>query len=241
MRFPQPLIPGVLIRRYKRFLADVRLADGREITVHCPNPGAMLGLNAPGLPVWLSVSANPKRKLSHTLELVEVDGGLVGINTLLPNKLVAEALAAGVIGEIAGYDAVRPEVKYGEASRVDFLLTREGRPACWLEVKNVHLRRTGTLAEFPDCVAARSSRHLRELGAMVAAGDRAVVMFVVQRMDCDAFAACAELDPEFAAALAHAADAGVEVLVYGCNVTVDGVTITRRIPWMVPSPLAHAH
>ena len=252
MRFPQPLIPGVLIRRYKRFLADVRLADGREITVHCPNPGAMLGLNAPGLPVWLSVSANPKRKLSHTLELVEVDGGLVGINTLLPNKLVAEALAAGVIGEIAGYDAVRPEVKYGEASRVDFLLTREGRPACWLEVNNVqslippepqptrrlwlevkncHLSRTKGLAEFPDCIAARSSRHLRELSAMVAAGDRAAVLFVVQRMDCEAFSACGELDPTFARALDDAAEAGVEVLIYACDLAIDRIAITRRIPW----------
>ena len=235
MRFPQPLIPGVLIQRYKRFLADVRLEDGTEITVHCPNPGAMLGLNAPGLPVWLSVSPNPKRKLSHTLELVEVDGGVVGINTMLPNRLVAEALAAGVIAEVGGYGAVRPEVKYGDASRVDFLLTGEGRPACWLEVKNVHLRRAGTLAEFPDCVAARSSRHLRELEAMVAAGDRAVALFVVQRMDCEAFAACAERDPEFATALDRAADAGVEVLVYGCDVTLAGVTIMRRIPWVRPA------
>ena len=232
MRFSQPLIPGVLIRRYKRFLADVRLEDGSEITVHCPNPGAMLGLNAPGLPVWLSVSANPARKLAHTLELVEVDGGLVGINTMLPNKLVAEALGLGAIPELAGYATVRPEVGYGEASRVDFLLTGDGRPACWLEVKNVHLRRAGTLAEFPDCVAARSSRHLRELEAMVAAGDRAVAMFVVQRMDCDAFSACRELDPVFAAALDRAADAGVEVLVYGCDVGVGGVSVTRRMPWV---------
>ena len=231
MRFPAPLIPGVLIQRYKRFLADVRLADGGEITVHCPNPGAMLGLNAPGLPVWLSVSPNAKRKLAHTLELVEVDGGLVGINTMLPNRLVAEALAAGAISELAGYDTVRPEVKYGEASRVDFLLTATDRPACWLEVKNVHLRRSGTLAEFPDCVAARSSRHLRELAAMVAAGDRAVALFVVQRTDCDAFSACAELDPVFAAALGRAADAGVEVLVYACDVGVQGVTVGRRMPW----------
>ena len=231
MRFPAPLIPGVLIQRYKRFLADVRLADGGEITVHCPNPGAMLGLNAPGLPVWLSASPNPKRKLAHTLELVEVDGGLVGINTMLPNRLVAEALAAGAISELAGYDTVRPEVKYGEASRVDFLLTATDRPACWLEVKNVHLRRSGTLAEFPDCVAARSSRHLRELAAMVAAGDRAVALFVVQRTDCDAFSACAELDPVFAAALGRAADAGVEVLVYACDVGVQGVTVGRRMPW----------
>jgi len=232
MIFSQPLIRSVLIQRYKRFLTDVRLQDGTELTIHCPNPGAMLGLNAPGLPVWLSVSSDPKRKLANTLELVEVDGGLVGINTMLPNKLVAEALGLGAIPELAGYASMRPEVKYGEASRVDFLLTGEGRPACWLEVKNVHLRRTGTLAEFPDCVAARSSRHLRELEAMVAVGDRAVAMFVVQRMDCDAFSACRELDPVFAAALDRAADAGVEVLVYGCDVAVEGVRIARRMPWV---------
>ena len=232
MNFPTPLVRGELIRRYKRFLADIVLEDGKEVTAHCPNPGAMLGLNMPGLPVWLSVSANPKRKLAHTLELVAVDGGLVGVNTMLPNKLVAEALAAGAIPELAGYATVRPEVKYGQASRVDFLLTGEGRAACWLEVKNVHLRRTGTLAEFPDCVAARSSRHLRELEAMVAAGDRAVALFVVQRMDCDAFSACAELDPVFAAALDRAAGMGVEVMVYGCEVGTDAIAITRRLSWV---------
>ena len=232
MRFPQPLVRGVLIQRYKRFLADVRLADGSEITVHCPNPGAMLGLNAPGSAVWLSASANPKRKLAHTLELVEAEGGLVGINTMLPNRLVAEALAAGAIGELAGYGPARAEVKYGEASRVDFLLSAEGRPDCWLEVKNCHLRRSGTLAEFPDCVAARSARHLRELATRVAAGDRAVVLFVVQRTDCDAFSACRDLDPAFAAELERAADAGVEVLVYGCDVGVETIAITHRMEWI---------
>jgi sugar fermentation stimulation protein A len=231
MRFPSPLKRGVLQQRYKRFLADVALECGETITAHCPNPGAMLGLNTPGLTCWVSRSDNPKRKLAHTLELVEADGGLVGINTLHPNRLVAEALAAGAIPELAGYETVRPEVKYGEASRVDFLLTGPGRPACWLEVKNCHLMRTPGLAEFPDCVAARSTRHLRELEAMVAAGDRAVALFVVQRTDCEAFSACADLDPAFAAGLADAADAGVEVLVYGCEISTEAVRIVRRMPW----------
>ncbi|MDP3401710.1 MAG: DNA/RNA nuclease SfsA, partial [Brevundimonas sp.] len=181
MDFPQPLKRGQLVQRYKRFLADIVLEDGTEITAHCPNPGAMLGLNMPGLPVWVSRSPDPKRKLAHTLELVEVDGGLVGINTMHPNRLAAEALAADAIPELTGYATHRREVKYGQASRVDFLLEGPDRPRCWLEIKNCHLRRTETLAEFPDCVAARSTRHLRELQAMAAEGDRAVALFVVQR------------------------------------------------------------
>jgi sugar fermentation stimulation protein A len=231
MQFPQPLARGVLVRRYKRFLADIVLDTGEPITAHCPNPGAMLGLDQPGLAVWVSRSDSRTRKLPHTLELVEADGGLVGVNTMLPNRLVAEALAGGMIAELAGYATVRPEVKYGAASRVDFLLTAPDRPACWLEVKNCHLMRTPGLAEFPDCVAARSTRHLKELEAMVAAGDRAVALFVVQRMDCDAFAACADLDPAFAAGLDHAAKAGVEVLVYGCDLSSVEVRVARRIPW----------
>ncbi len=193
MRFPTPLERGRLVQRYKRFFADVEMDDGRALTAHCPNPGAMLGLNMPGLPVWLSRSDNPTRKLAHTLELVESAGGLVGVNTMHPNRLASEALREGRITELAGYTDIRPEVRYGEASRVDFLLTAPDRPACWLEVKNCHLSRTQGLAEFPDCVAARSTRHLRELTAMVAGGDRAALLFVVQRTDCDTFSACHEL------------------------------------------------
>ena len=232
MQPPGPLAHGVLTRRYKRFLADVVLDDGREITAHCPNPGAMLGLNMPGLGVWLSKSDDPKRKLAWGLELVEADGGLVGINTLLPNRLVAEALAGDVIPELAGYAVHRREVKMGEASRVDFVLEDPGRARCWLEVKNCHLRRSGTLAEFPDCVAARSSRHLRELTARVAEGDRAVQLFVIQRTDCDSFAACADLDPVYARELSLAAGAGVEVLCYGCDIGVEDIRIARRTPWI---------
>jgi len=231
MDFPQPLKRGQLVQRYKRFLADIALEDGTEITAHCPNPGAMLGLNMPGLPVWVSRSPDPKRKLAHTLELVEVDGGLVGINTMHPNRLVAEALAADAIPELTGYAVHRREVKYGQASRVDFLLEAPDRPRCWLEIKNCHLRRSGSLAEFPDCVAARSTKHLRELEAMVAEGDRAVALFVVQRTDCDAFSACHDLDPAFARGLEAAADAGVEVLVYGCDISPSAVRIARPMTW----------
>ncbi|MFT4933479.1 MAG: sugar fermentation stimulation protein A [Pseudoalteromonas distincta] len=231
MDFPQPLKRGQLVQRYKRFLADIVLEDGTEITAHCPNPGAMLGLNMPGLPVWVSRSPDSKRKLAHTLELVEVDGGLVGINTMHPNRLVAEALVADAIAELTGYTTHRREVKYGQASRVDFLLEAPDRPRCWLEVKNCHLRRAGTLAEFPDCVAARSTKHLRELEAMVAEGDRAVALFIVQRTDCDAFSACHDLDPAFARGLEAAADSGVEVLVYGCDISPSAVRIARPMTW----------
>src|SRR5580658_740212 len=228
MLLPQPMAHGRLVSRYKRFFADVVLADGTALTAHCPNPGAMLGLNTPGLGAWLSRSDNPKRKLAWTLELVEADGGLVGVNTMHPNRLVAEALAAGAIPELAGYAVHRPEVKFGAASRVDFLLTHPDRPPCYLEVKNVHLRRGGTLAEFPDCVAARSAKHLKELANAVAQGNRAVQLFVIQRTDCDHFAACADLDPTYAAGLTAAAAAGVEVLCYGCDISPEEIRIARR-------------
>ena len=255
MDFPSPLARGVLVSRYKRFFADVALDDGREITAHCPNPGAMLGLNTPGLRAWVSRSEDPKRKLAHTLELVEADGGLVGINTMHPNRLVAEALAAGAIPEVAGYGSHRREVRYGVGSRVDFLLEDPAPAPCWadlgnaahqsrlkpdhrvwLEVKNCHLMRSPGLAEFPDCVAARSLKHLRELEAMVAEGDRAVVLFTVQRTDCEAFAACHDLDPAFARGLDQAARAGVEVLIYGCDLTTEGVSLGRRMTWRQAEP-----
>jgi sugar fermentation stimulation protein A len=231
MLLPQPLIHGRLVSRYKRFFADVILDDGQAITAHCPNPGAMLGVRDPGQGAWLSRSDDPKRKLAYTLQCVEQDGVLVGVNTLLPNRLVAEALAADALPELSGYATVRPEVKYAEASRVDFLLTHPERPPCWLEVKNVHFSRTPGLAEFPDCKADRSTRHLGDLAAQVARGDRAVALFVVQRGDCERFQACADLDPKFAAGLDAAARAGVEVLVYACAMSTETVRIDRRIAW----------
>lgn len=229
MDFPSPLQRGTLTARYKRFFADVVLDDGREITAHCPNPGAMLGLNTPGLPAWVSASSDPKRKLPWTLELVEADGGLVGINTLHPNRLVAEALADDHIPELAGYTSHRREVRYGANSRVDFLLEAPGAARCWLEIKNCHLMRTPGLAEFPDCVAARSTKHLGELEAMVAEGDRAAVLFVVQRTDCHGFAAAGDCDPAFARALARVRDNGVEVYVYACEIDLTGVRLAARV------------
>jgi sugar fermentation stimulation protein A len=235
MLFPQPLKRGVLIRRYKRFLADVRLDEGGETTVHTPNPGAMLGLAEPGMTVWCSDSGSTTRKLPLTWELVETDGGpnpnLVGINTMAPNRLVAEALAKDAIPELSGYPSIRREVKYGEASRIDFLLQHPDRPPCWLEIKNCHLKRTPGLAEFPDCIAARSAKHLRELEAMKSKGDRAVMLFVVQRTDCEAFDTAGDIDPVYAKGLRRAADAGVEVLVFRCDMRIDSVAIAAPMPW----------
>ena len=239
MDFPQPLTRGTLVSRYKRFFADVALDDGTGITAHCPNPGAMLGLNTPGLRAYVSRSDDPKRKLAWTLELVEADGGLVGINTMHPNRLVAEALAADHFPELTGYATHRREVRYGANSRVDFLLEAPGRAPCWLEVKNCHLRRSGTLAEFPDCVAARSLKHLKELTARVEAGDRAVMLFVIQRTDCDAFSACHDLDPAYARGLTEAAAHGVEVLAYACEITTEAVRMAAPIPWIGANQLDH--
>lgn len=238
MRYPQPLMRGVLVRRYKRFLADVVIeGEAEETVVHVPNPGAMLGLDAPGSTVWLSRSDKPTRKLPWTLELVEADGAAVGVNTLTPNTLVAEALAAGAIAELAGYASIRREVRCGEARRIDFLLEDPVRPPCWVEVKNCHLMRSPGLAEFPDCRAARSEKHLRELEAMAARGDRAVQLFVIQRTDCHSFAACRDLDPAYAAALDYAGAHGVEVLCYACGVGPEEVRITHRIPWADAPPV----
>ena len=229
MDFPQPLTRGRLKQRYKRFFADVELEDGGEVTAHCPNPGAMLGLNAPGQACWLSRSDDPKRKLAHTLELVEAEGAPTVVNTLLPNRLVAEALAADAIPELAGYAVHRREVKYGAASRVDFLLTGPDRPPAWVEVKGVTLHRGAGLAEWPDCVSARGARHMAELGEMGRLGDRAVVLFVILRADCDRFSVARDLDPAFAAAFDRVCAQGVEPLAYACEVSTERIAIGRRI------------
>jgi len=236
MRFPAPLTPATLIARYKRFLADVRLATGETVTAHCANPGAMLGLMEPGARVWLSRSANPKRKLGYSWELVEVDFGggveLVGINTANPNALAAEALAQGRIAELAGYDSIRREVRYGENSRVDFLLESRGRPPCYVEIKNVHLMRRRGLAEFPDSVTARGAKHLRELAAMAGEGARAVMLFLVQIGSAERFALARDIDAAYAAAFDRARAAGIEALAHRCRLTHDGIEVAAPIAIM---------
>jgi sugar fermentation stimulation protein A len=229
MIFPAPLVRGRLIRRYKRFLADVALDSGEVIVAHCANPGAMLGVAPPDAEVWLSASRNPLRKLAWSWELVRIGTGLVGINTAWPNPLAEEAILAGAIPELAGYGRLTREVRYGRNSRIDLLLEAPERPICYVEVKNVHLSRGDGLAEFPDCVTARGAKHLVELADMVASGHRAVMLYVVQRGDCNRFRTAADFDPAYHAGLKVALAAGVEALVYGCAVTVDGIRIDRKL------------
>lgn len=239
MRFAEALAPARLVRRYKRFLADVRLESGEIVTAHCPNPGSMLGLQAEGARVWLC-RARPGAKLPWLWELVEADGGLVGINAGRANRLAEEAISQGRIPELAGYARLRREVRYGQASRVDFLLEDDGRPPAYVEVKNVHLMRRPGLAEFPDAVTARGARHLAELAAVARAGARAVMLFVVQRADCSRFALAADIDPAYARAFETALAAGVETLCYGCALTLEGVEIAGPIPFAGPRAEAEA-
>jgi sugar fermentation stimulation protein A len=234
MRFGSALIPATLARRYKRFLADVVLESGEMLTVHVANPGAMTGLDRPFSRVWLSDSQNPMRKLSHTWELVEADLGsgleLVGVNTVAPNVLVADVIETGLIPQLRDYASIRREVKYGSNSRVDFLLERPGRPPCYLEVKNVHLMRKPRLAEFPDSVTARGTKHLDELAAVAATGARAVLLYVIQIPSADRFAVARDIDPAYAAAFDRARVSGVEALAWRCAVTVEGIEIAAPVP-----------
>ncbi len=228
MRFAAPLVRGTLIEREKRFLVHVDLDDGRRVIAHTNNTGTMLGCNTPGSPVWLSPADNPKRKLKWTYELIEADGVLVGINTSVPNRLAAEGVEDGTIAELQGYDSLRREVRYGEGSRADLLLER-GDARCWVEVKNVTLTRDGA-ALFPDAVTARGLKHLRELTAAVAAGDRAVMLYVVQRADADGFAPADDIDPAYGAGLREAMAAGVEAFCYQADVTTEAIRLARPLP-----------
>lgn len=234
MKFTRPLTRARLVRRYKRFLADVELEDGTFTTAHCANPGAMTGLAMPGLTVYLSRSDNPKRKLAWSWELTEADGTLVGINTAHPNGLVAEAIRDGTIRELAGYPDLRREVPYGTNSRVDMVLSGDGRPDAYVEVKNVHLLRRPDLAEFPDSVTARGARHLAELARVAQAGGRAVMVYLIQRADVSSFALARDIDPAYAAAFDLARPAGVEALAYVCDVTPEGVEVARSVPVVEP-------
>ncbi|MEP0324157.1 DNA/RNA nuclease SfsA [Bauldia litoralis] len=230
MRFPSPLIEARLIRRYKRFLADVELAGGEIVTVHCANPGAMAGLTAPGARVLLSRSANLKRKLPLSWEMIETETGLVGINTALPNRLAEEAILAGAIPGLAGYAAMKREVRYGRNSRIDILLTEPGRPDTYVEVKNVHFLRQTGLAEFPDSVTARGAKHLAELSDAVAAGHRAVMVYMVQRGDADRLAIADDMDPAYAAAFDLARAAGVEMLACRCALSAEEIVVDGLLP-----------
>lgn len=237
MRFQTPLVPARLIRRYNRFLSDATLeATGEDVRAHCPNPGAMLGLKDPGRRIWLEPNDDPKKKLNFGWRLVELeDGHIAGIDTSVPNKVVGEALAARAIPELADYGTIRPEVKYGTNSRVDFLATEPGRPDAYVEVKNVHLRRDADWAEFPDSVTTRGAKHLVELSRMVAQGHRALMVYLVQRTDCTRLRLAPDLDPGYAAAFDAARAAGVEMLCFGTRIDTQGVTFANALP-VDPAP-----
>jgi sugar fermentation stimulation protein A len=238
MKFPDPLIRGTLVRRYKRFLADVTLESGDVVTAHCANSGSMLGVDAPGSEAWLSPARNPNRKLRYTWELIRVEGALVGINTSHPNGLVAEAIEGGNIAGLRGYETIRREVKYGRNSRIDLLLEGSGLPKCYVEVKNVTMKRGGDLAEFPDAVTARGTKHLDELSAMVRDGHRAAMVYLVQREDCRRFSIAADIDPTYAGSLKQATVAGVEVFCYGCTLTTEGIEVAGPVSMDIDGPPA---
>lgn len=226
MRFQTPLAPARLIRRYKRFLADCRLEDGREVTAHCANPGSMLGLAEPGTKVWLEPNDDPKKKLKWGWRLVDHENGhFTGVDTSVPNRALKAALEAGEVPELAAYRTIRPEVKYGRNSRIDFLLQQDGLPDAWVEVKSVTLSRQPGLAEFPDSVTARGAKHLGELAEMAQSGHRAVMFYLVQRTDCATFTIARDLDPAYGVAFDKARQMGVELLCYGTRITPDDITL----------------
>lgn len=211
------------MKRYKRFLADVEMQNGEIISVHCANPGSMLGLTQPGNRAWISDSQNPKRKLRYSLELLEVDGTMVGINTSHPNKLAREAIEAGRIPSLSSYEMLKTEVKYGKNSRIDILLQDNSKPDAYVEVKNVHYVRTPGIHEFPDSVTARGAKHLVEMANEVASGHRAVMLYVIQRNDGETFKIAKDLDPAYHEAFIKAISEGVEVIAIRCNISIEGI------------------
>lgn len=230
MQFQTPLIPARLIRRYKRFLADIQLEDGREVTAHCANPGSMLGLAEEGMKIWVEPNDDPKKKLKYGWRLVDHENGhFTGVDTAVPNRALKAALMGGEVPELAEYSQVLPEQKYGEKSRIDFLLRGDGLADAYVEVKSVTLSRVAGLAEFPDSVTARGTKHLGELVSMVAEGHRAVMFYLVQRTDCSEMTLAGDIDPTYATAFEVAQKAGVEVICYDTRISPKGVELGRTL------------
>ncbi len=233
MRFQTPLLPAVLIRRYKRFLADIRLENGDEVTAHCANPGSMMGLAQPGSRIWVEPNDDPKKKLNYGWRLVEHgDGHFTGVDTSVPNRALRAALEGQQIDALSGYGTVRPEQKYDTNSRIDFLLSSAGLPDAYVEVKSVTLSRQPGLAEFPDSVTARGLKHLEALQGVVAQGHRAVMLYLVQRTDCDRMTLAADIDPAYAAGFARARAAGVEVLAYRCDISPEAIEVAGPVSFL---------
>ncbi|UUE09011.1 DNA/RNA nuclease SfsA [Dickeya zeae] len=232
MQFSPPLRPATLLKRYKRFLADVVTPDGTPLTLHCPNTGAMTGCGAPGDTIWYSTSDNPKRKYPHTWELTQTaQGHWIGVNTLRANQLVLEALHANKLSDLAGYTTIRTEVRYGsENSRIDLLLQAEGRTDCYIEVKSVTLLQHGC-GYFPDAVTLRGQKHLRELQQMASQGCRAVLCFAVLHSGIGQVSAAQHIDRHYAELLQLSQQQGVEILCYGTHISPDGMTLTGLLPF----------
>lgn len=229
MHFPTPLLPGRLLSRYKRFFADVELDSGGTVTAHCTNTGSLLTCKEPGSRAWVSRADNPNRKLQYTWELVQSGETLAGINTNLANRLAEEAVQAGRIPELSAWPEVKREVRYGRNSRIDLLLSGDGLPPCYVEVKNVTMGREG-VAAFPDAVSTRAAKHMAELADQVREGHRAAVLFVVQRMDCRVVTAADDIDPAYGRALREAAEAGVQVLAWQADVSPEGIELVKALP-----------
>lgn len=232
MRFDSPLIRGTLIKRYKRFLADIELEDGTLITAHCANPGSMITVCDPGSRVWLSSHDVATRKLKYSWELLEIPGAdsFAGINTARPNRIVEEAIAAGGVAELAGYETMRREVKYGTRnSRIDLLLEDAAKPPCYVEIKNVTMCRKAGFAEFPDSVTVRGAKHLAELADVAQSGGRAVMFYLVQRNDCNRCGIARDIDPGYSAGLDKALQAGVEVICYECRISIQEIVLDKAI------------
>ena len=225
-----PLIEGTLIQRYKRFLADVRLENGRIVTAHCPNSGSMKACCQPERPVYLSRHDSPRRKLKYTWELIHMPSSLVGVNTQVPNRLIAHAIRTGDVQELSDYRTVRREIKAGEHSRIDILLESPGRRPCYVEVKNCTLVEDG-LATFPDAVTVRGQKHLEELQRLVAAGCRCAMFFLIQRMDAARFAPADHIDPDYGIKLRRAAENGVEILAYDVFIDLKGIRLNKALPY----------
>lgn len=230
MIFSPPLIPARLVRRYKRFLFDALLEDGTEITGFCPNTGSMRGLTEPGSRIWLSQHEAATRKYAHSLELVEADGIVVGVNTAMPNRIAEEAILAGLVPELSGFSSLKREQRYGRNSRIDILLEDETKGSVHVEVKNVHFIRAAGLAEFPDSVTTRGAKHLDEMGDLVETGRRAAMLFVIQRADCDRLRICADLDPGYGRAFTRAISCGVEAYAVRCRLDPFKIVPESLIP-----------
>lgn len=226
------LIRGRLIKRYKRFLADVALEDGRTVTAHCPNSGRMTACNQPGQPVFLSFHDNPKRKLKYTWEFIEMPTALVGVNTLVPNRLVAQALEHKIVTELRQYTDVAREVTVNKGSRLDLMLTGPGLPDAYVEIKNCTLVENGC-AGFPDAPTPRGRKHLRELAKLKQSGARAVIFFLVQRTDATHFRPADDIDPEYGRQLRQAVKAGVEILVYDVNISLEHIRLRKPLPYQL--------